>query len=68
VTDAEFYDDLLPRVRERDGRCTECGRTYSDPIARRMQLTAVRRRPFEADSMANLRCVCRKCDREKGLS
>jgi hypothetical protein len=54
TTDVEFYDD--------------CGKRYKDPIAAKLQLTAVRIDPWSADSMANLRTVCRKCDRDKGLS
>lgn len=68
TTDVEFYDDLLPMVRERDGKCTECGKRYADPTAAKLQLTAVRIDPWSADSMTNLRTVCRKCDRDKGLS
>lgn len=51
------YDELKPKVKERDGKCTEPGCTSKAPVK---YLAVVRIDPYEVDTMENLRTVCKK--------
>ena len=51
------YDELKPLVKKRDGKCTEPGCTNNQPLK---YLGVARIVASKADTMDNLRTVCRK--------
>ena len=57
----EFYDELAPRVIERDQRCRQCGRAPHGMWI----LRACRRNPWQPDSMDNLEARCYQISRAK---
>lgn len=60
-TEEPMWEDLRrARIKKDKGICTLCGKSYENPVASRLHMTAQRVKPYAPDTIDNLRTVCKR--------